>query len=198
MLDSELKSQINQLWEKFWSSGISNPLTAIEQMSYLIFMKRLEDEDAENELNARFNNTNYESIFFNNENLKWSNWINMSAEDMFVHVRDKVFPFLTTLGNDDSLYNRYMTNAIFQIPTGSLLAEATSIIDNMNIKEQNKDVQGDLYEYLLSQLSTARKNGQFRTPRHIIKMIILLASLTLIPVICIACSAATGAMWLNE
>ena len=95
MLDSELKSQINRLWDKFYSNGISNPLTAIEQMSYLIFMKRLEDEDAENEMNARFNNIDYISIFDNNKDLKWSNWINMSANEMFVHVRDKVFPFLT-------------------------------------------------------------------------------------------------------
>ena len=192
MLDSELKSQINQLWEKFWSSGISNPLTAIEQMSYLIFMKRLEDEDNENELNARFNGVEFVSIFESHENLKWSNWTNMSADDMFVHVRDKVFPFLTTLGDDDSLYNRYMQNAIFQIPTGSLLAEATKIIDKLNIKEQNKDVQGDLYEYLLSQLSTAGKNGQFRTPRHIIKMIVELIKPQIGEVVCDPAAGTAG------
>ena len=192
MLDSELKSQINRLWDKFYSNGISNPLTAIEQMSYLIFMKRLEDEDAENEMNARFNNIDYISIFDNNKDLKWSNWINMSANEMFVHVRDKVFPFLTTLGEEDSLYNRYMSNAIFQIPTGSLLAEATSIIDNMNIKEQNKDVQGDLYEYLLSQLSTAGKNGQFRTPRHIIKMIVELIKPQIGEIICDPAAGTAG------
>ena len=107
MIDNDLKSKINQLWEKFWSSGISNPLTAIEQMSYLIFMKRLEDEDNENELNAKFNNVEFISIFKDHEDLKWSNWTNMSADDMFIHVRDKVFPFLITLGDDDSLYNRY-------------------------------------------------------------------------------------------
>ena len=192
MLDAALKSKINQLWEKFWSSGISNPLTAIEQMSYLIFMKRLEDEDNENELNAKFNNTEFTSLFEGNENLKWSNWANMSAEDMFIHVRDNVFPFLTTLGDEDSLYNRYMANAIFQIPTGSLLAEATTIIDNMNIKEQNKDVQGDIYEYLLSQLSTAGKNGQFRTPRHIIKMIVELVKPQIGETICDPAAGTAG------
>lgn len=192
MIDNDLKSKINQLWEKFWSSGISNPLTAIEQMSYLIFMKRLEDEDNENELNAKFNNVEFISIFKDHEDLKWSNWTNMSADDMFIHVRDKVFPFLITLGDDDSLYNRYMANAIFQIPTGSLLAEATSIIDNMKIKEQNKDVQGDLYEYLLSQLSTAGKNGQFRTPRHIIKMIVELIKPQIGETVCDPASGTAG------
>lgn len=192
MLDSELKSQINQLWEKFWSSGISNPLTAIEQMSYLIFMKRMEDEDNENELNAKFNGMEFVSIFDGHEDLKWSNWTNMSADDMFVHVRDNVFPFLTTLGDDESLYNRYMQNAIFQIPTGSVLAEATKIIDKLNIKEQNKDVQGDLYEYLLAQLSTAGKNGQFRTPRHIIKMIVELIKPQIGEVICDPAAGTAG------
>ena len=192
MLDSELKSQINQLWEKFWSSGISNPLTAIEQMSYLIFMKRLEDEDNENEMDAKFIGVDFVSIFEGHEDLKWSNWTNMSADDMFVHVRDKVFPFLTTLGDDDSLYNRYMQNAIFQIPTGSVLAEATKIIDKLNIKEQNKDVQGDLYEYLLSQLSTAGKNGQFRTPRHIIKMIVEIIKPQIGEVICDPAAGTAG------
>lgn len=192
MLDAELKSQINQLWEKFWSSGISNPLTAIEQMSYLIFMKRIEDEDNENELNAKFNGIEFVSIFDGHDDLKWSNWTNMSADDMFVHVRDNVFPFLTTLGDDDSLYNRYMQNAIFQIPTGSVLAEATKIIDKLNIKEQNKDVQGDLYEYLLSQLSTSGKNGQFRTPRHIIKMIVELIKPQIGEVICDPAAGTAG------
>ena len=192
MLDSELKSQINKLWDKFWSSGISNPLTAIEQMSYLIFMKRLEDEDSDNEWNATIKGVEFNSIFDNHDDLKWSNWTNMSADEMFVHVRDNVFPFLTTLGDDDSLYNRYMANAIFQIPTGSLLAEATSIIDNMNIKEQNKDVQGDLYEYLLSQLSTAGKNGQFRTPRHVIKMIVELIKPQIGEAICDPAAGTAG------
>lgn len=172
MLDSSLKSDIDRLWDKFWSSGISNPLTAIEQMSYLIFMKRLEDEDNTKIINSKLTNKEYDSIFENNENCKWSNWINMSAEEMFKHVKDNVFPFLIELSEDDSSYTRYMKDSIFQIPTPSLLAETTSIIEGMEIKEQNKDTQGDLYEYLLSQLSTAGRNGQFRTPRHIIKMMV--------------------------
>ena len=170
MLDSELKSKINLLWNKFWSGGISNPLQAIEQMSYLIFMKRLEDEEVARFQNAKLLGEKLISIF-PEENLKWSKWTEMPAEQMLEHVRDKVFPFLRKLnGGENSVYSKYMKNASFSIPTASLLAEAVKIINDMHIKEQNRDTKGDLYEYLLGQLATAGKNGQFRTPRHIIKM----------------------------
>ena len=192
MLDVQLKIKINQLWDKFRSNGVSNPLEGIEQISYLIFMKRLEDEDSDNELNAQFTNSNYVSIFANNTNLKWSNWINMPAEDMFTHVRDNVFPFLINLGEEGSLYNKYMKNAIFKVPTSSVLVEATRIIDNLNIKEQNKDVQGDIYEYLLSQLKDSGKNGQFRTPRHIIKLIIELIKPEFGEIICDPACGTSG------
>ncbi|SRR5579884_389554 len=173
MLDAELKSKINLLWDKFWSGGISNPLQAIEQMSYLIFMKRLEDEDVKAEQNSRLIGSKYVSIFKGNEDCKWSRWTEMPAEKMLEHVRDKVFPFLRKLnGREKSIYSKYMKDASFTIPTPSLLAEAVKIINDMHIKERNRDTQGDIYEYLLSQLQTAGKNGQFRTPRHIIKMMI--------------------------
>jgi type I restriction enzyme M protein len=171
VLDSQLKSKINLLWDKFWSGGISNPLQAIEQMSYLIFMKRLEDEEVKREKEAKLVSSKYQSIFIGNENCKWSSWSEMSAEKMLDHVRDTVFPFLRKLnGGEKSVYSRYMKDSGFTIPTPSLLAEAVKIINDMHIKEQNRDVQGDIYEYLLSQLQTAGKNGQFRTPRHIIRM----------------------------
>lgn len=173
MLDSELKSKINLLWNKFWSGGISNPLQAIEQMSYLIFMKRLEDEDVAREQNAKLLGHKHVSIFTGNEDCRWSVWTEMPAEQMLEHVRDKVFPFLRKLnGGEKSIYSKYMKNATFSIPTASLLAEAVKIINDMHIKEQNRDTKGDLYEYILSQLQTAGKNGQFRTPRHIIKMMV--------------------------
>src|SRR3989339_124550 len=173
MLDSELKSKINLLWNKFWSGGISNPLQAIEQMSYLIFMKRLEDEDVSRDQNAKLLGNNQTSIFKGNEDCKWSRWTEMPAEQMLEHVRYKVFPFLGKLnGGENSVYSKYMKNASFSIPTASLLAEAVKIINDMHIKEQNRDTKGDLYEYLLSELKTAGKNGQFRTPRHIIKMMV--------------------------
>ena len=173
MLDSNLKSKINLLWNKFWSGGISNPLQAIEQMSYLIFMKRLEDEDVSREQNAKLLGEKQTSIFKGNEDCKWSRWTEMPAEQMLEHVRDKVFPFLRKLnGGENSVYSKYMKNSSFSIPTASLLAEAVKIINDMHIKEQNRDTKGDLYEYLLGQLQTAGKNGQFRTPRHIIKMMV--------------------------
>lgn len=172
MLDRELKSKINQLWDRFWSGGISNPLQAIEQMSYLIFMKRLEDEDNAREQNALLSGTRFESVFDGRKDCKWSEWTNLPADQILKHVRDEVFPFLRSLGGRSSLYAQYMKDAVFAIPTPSLLVEAVRIINDMHIKEQNRDTKGDLYEHLLSELKTAGKNGQFRTPRHIIDMIV--------------------------
>lgn len=172
MLDTQLKSKINQLWDKFWSGGISNPLQAIEQISYLIFMKRLENEDIRKEKDSQLTEMDFRSIFEGNNDCRWSVWTQYSADKILDHVRDKVFPFLRNLGEENSLYKKYMKDSNFTIPTASLLLEAVKIIDSMHIKEQNRDTQGDLYEYLLSELKTAGKNGQFRTPRHIIKMMV--------------------------
>ena len=141
MLDNKLKADIDKLWTKFWSNGMSNPLPAIEQMSYLIFMKRLEYEENERKINATLRNEKYHSIFEEHEDYKWSEWINKSAEDMYTHVKDNVFPFLTKLSENNTSYTKYMKDSIFQIPTPSLLAEATNIIEEMHIKEQNKDTQ---------------------------------------------------------
>lgn len=184
MLDSELKSKINQLWDKFWSGGISDPLVAITQMSYLIFMKRLEDEDIEREQESQLNGSRNETVFKEHQEYKWSQWTNLPADKILDYVRDKVFPFLRTLGGEDSLYAQYMKDAVFTIPTPSLLIEAVKIINDMHIKEQNRDAKGDLYEYLLSELKTAGKNGQFRTPRHIIKMMVALANPKIGDLIC--------------
>ncbi|MGA2677191.1 MAG: N-6 DNA methylase [Methanobacterium sp.] len=184
MLDSELKSKINQLWDKFWSGGISNPLVAIEQMSYLLFMKQLEDEDVARQQNARFTGEDFISIFDDCSDCRWSEWSNYSADNILNHVRDKVFPFLRSLGGEDSLYSKYMRDSVFAIPNASLLIEAVKIINGMHIKEQNRDTKGDIYEYLLSELKTAGKNGQFRTPRHIINMMVDLVDPKIGDVIC--------------
>ncbi len=173
MLASELKNQINKLWDRFWSGGIANPLTAIEQMSYLIFMKRLEDLDTIHKKRASARKEGYKSIFEGHEDCRWSQWKHLNAEDMLRHVQIKVFPFIKELHNgDDTLYSQYMKDAVFVIPKASLLQEAVAIIDEMNITERNQDTQGDMYEYLLNQLSTSGLNGQFRTPRHIIRMMV--------------------------
>jgi len=169
-----IKQKIDSLWDKFWSGGISNPLTAIEQMSYLIFLKRLEDVDNSNVASAKRRNKKFNSVFIGNEDCRWSYWSQLSGEQMIKLVRDNVFDFLRNLGSETSSFTQYMQDAVFIIPKASLLQEAVNIIEDLHITEQNIDVQGDLYEYLLMQLTTAGKNGQFRTPRHIIRMMVKL------------------------
>jgi type I restriction enzyme M protein len=168
-----LRSKIDTLWDRFWSGGISNPLTAIEQMSYLIFLKRLEDMDNARAASAKRRGEKYKSLFGGkNKDCRWSYWSQLPGEEMLSHVRDTVFKFLRSLGGETSTFTQYMKDAYFAIAKPSLLQEAVKIIDDMHISEQNIDVQGDLYEYLLLQLTTSGKNGQFRTPRHIIRMIV--------------------------
>ncbi len=175
MLHAELKLKIRKLWDKFWSGGISNPLQAIEQISYLIFMKKMQDKDVLQQQNATLKGIKFKSIFTGHENCRWSVWSEYSSDKILAHVRDVVFPFMRELGEEDSLYFKYMKDASFSLPTASLLIEAVNIINDLHIKEQNQDTQGDIYEYLLSELTTAGKNGQFRTPRHIIQMMVNLA-----------------------
>jgi len=174
MLDAETKSKINKLWDAFWSGGLSNPLTAIEQMSYLIFMKRLDDLDTFRKNQAQAKGQPYSSVFEGREDCRWSKWRHMSAEAMFKHVSTVVFPFIKELHNgQDVLYSKYMKDATFMIPKPSLLQEAVTIIEDMTQTTGEKpDIQGDVYEHLLGELKTAGKNGQFRTPRHIIRMMV--------------------------
>ena len=180
LTDPQLKSKVDALWDRFWSGGIANPITAIEQMSYLIFLKRLEDMDDARSAAAKRKGDSYRSIFHGTvpgtkvaaKECRWSHWSQMPGQEMLKHVRDNVFEFLRNLGSDTSSFTQYMQDAVFIIPKASLLQDAVKIIDEMHISEQNIDVQGDLYEYLLMQLTTAGKNGQFRTPRHIIRMIV--------------------------
>ncbi len=193
MLASELKSQINKLWDRFWSGGIANPLTAIEQMSYLIFMKRLEDLDTIHQKRASARKEAYNSIFEGHEDCRWSQWKHLNAEDMLRHVQITVFPFIKELHNgDDTLYSQYMKDAVFVIPKASLLQEAVAIIDEMNITERNQDTQGDMYEYLLNQLRTSGLNGQFRTPRHIIRMMVELVDPDIGQTICDPACGTSG------
>jgi type I restriction enzyme M protein len=174
MLDAETKSKINKLWDAFWSGGLSNPLTAIEQMSYLIFMKRLDDLDTFRKNQAQAKGQPCSSVFEGHEDCRWSKWRHMNAEAMFKHVTTVVFPFIKELHNgQDVLYSKYMKDATFLIPKPSLLQEAVTIIEDMTQTTGEKpDIQGDVYEHLLGELKTAGKNGQFRTPRHIIRMMV--------------------------
>lgn len=209
----ELKSKIDQLWNKFWSGGISNPLTAIEQITYLLFMKRLDELDQKKQADAEWTNEKYTSKFeglwvppeyrtkrsgsesgvelveilahdqrqygVSKLSLRWSEFKHMQAEEMLQHVQGKVFPFLKDLNGSESNFTHHMKNAVFIIPKPSLLVEAVKTIDEIfEVMERDsrekgqafQDIQGDVYEFLLSEIATAGKNGQFRTPRHIIKL----------------------------
>jgi type I restriction enzyme M protein len=193
MLNSILRSAIDRLWDKFWSGGISNPLTAIEQISYLLFMKRLDEYDLKNIQDAKFTGEKYQSIFTDSKKeLRWSHFKQMEPGAMLDHVQKNVFTFLKTLGAEDSPFAKHMGNAVFIISKPSLLAEAVTIIDEIfdEIQRQQtegqefQDTQGDLYEYLLSEITSAGKLGQFRTPRHIIQMMCELVNPQLGDTIC--------------
>lgn len=194
----ELKNKIDQLWNKFWSGGISNPLTAIEQITYLLFMKRLDELDQKRQADAEWTGETYASKFvgswippeyrsqkesekfaIDKRTLRWSEFKRMQAEEMLQHVQGKVFPFLKDLNGAESNFTHHMKNAVFIIPKPALLVEAVKTIDDIfEVMERDsrekgqafQDIQGDVYEMLLSEIATAGKNGQFRTPRHIIKL----------------------------
>lgn len=172
LTDPKLRATINQLWDKLWSGGLSNPLDAIEQLSYLIFLKRLDDLENRRERQAKLRN----QPFVPNvpEQMRWSNWSQKKAEEALKTVKEEVFPWFKTLGESTSSFTRYMNTAEFKINKPALLIEACNIINDLNISNQNQDVQGDIYEYLLSKLSTSGTNGQFRTPRHIIRLMVKL------------------------
>ena len=215
--NSKLKSLINDLWNTFWSGGIANPLTAIEQITYLIFMKRLDDLEAKRERDAEFLKEEYKSRFDGvykpyvdesafpidsiedptqkqemqialqkakeprpKQELRWSQFKRITpTERMLEHVRFNVFPFIKSLNGDTSPFTKSMSNAVFIIEKPTLLFEAVNKIEAIFLEIEKdardggqafQDIQGDVYEMLLSEIATAGKNGQFRTPRHIIKL----------------------------
>lgn len=194
MMTAPLRSKVKALWNRFWSGGIANPLTAIEQISYLLFMRRLDALDEKRRGDAEFTGRSYRSLFEGSYEtrrvetrprgeLRWSHFKHLPAEEMLDHVRDNVFPFIKTVDGENGEFARYMQDAVFIIPKASLLVEAVGIIDDIYAElereqQQNEqsfqDLQGDLYEYLLSEIASSGKNGQFRTPRHIIQLIVSL------------------------
>jgi type I restriction enzyme M protein len=171
LTDAKLKPAVDALWDKLWTGGLSNPLDAIEQLSFLLFMKRLDERQQDQERAAKQRGKKFDPVF-KDETLRWSYWTQLKAEVALKHVKEKVFPFIKTLGGAGGSFAEQMENAEFKINKPNLLIEACKAIDAMQISSQNQDVQGDLYEYLLSQLNTAGQNGQFRTPRHIIRMMV--------------------------
>jgi type I restriction enzyme M protein len=173
LTDPLLRSQVDALWDKLWSGGLANPLDAIEQLSFLLFLKRLDEREQEGERTAKRQGKKFKPVF-QDATLRWSHWTQLPAEKALKHVKEKVFPFVKTLGGAGGSFAEQMENAEFKIQRPSLLIEACRAIDEMKVSSHNQDVQGDLYEYLLSRLNTAGTNGQFRTPRHIIRMMVKL------------------------
>lgn len=193
MLTQTLKSKIDSLWDKFWSGGIANPLTVMEQISYLLFMRRLDAADLKRKEDAEWLGEKYTSVFEGNEECRWSRFRHKPPEEMLTHVQNDVFPFIKNIKNGGQRFSHHMKDAVFIIPKPSLLAEAVDVIDEIYAEierersEQGQsfhDTQGDLYEYLLSEISSAGKNGQFRTPRHIIQMMCHLVNPKLGETIC--------------
>lgn len=206
----QIASKINDLWQKFWSGGISNPLTAIEQITYLLFIKKLDENDLEELSKSEFSGDPYTSKFagiyvlpqdrpkadatpeqiaeiektkgVDKNSLRWSQFKRIApTENMLTYVQQYVFPFIKELDKDEASFTKHMANAVFIIPKPSLLKEAVDTIDaiylemekDANEKGQDfQDIQGDVYEMLLSEIAAAGKNGQFRTPRHIIKLLV--------------------------
>lgn len=190
MDNQEIKSKVNDLWQKFWSGGLTNPIDAIQQITYLLFMKQLDENDQKRQGDAEFLGTDYKSIFAGQfylpgedsdkgiakEELRWKNFSRKPSDEMYQLVQTRVFPFIKSLGDIDSPFAKHMENAVFIIPKPSLLTEAVikinEIYEVLHAQDRFVDAQGDIYEYLLQQLSTAGKNGQFRTPTHIIEMLV--------------------------
>ncbi len=204
-MEQNIKSKIDSIWETFWTGGLTNPLSVIEQITYLLFIKLLDDNQIKQEKksnllglelkNATFKKGTYvnsdEKVDISFDDLRWSNFKNFEADKLFRNIRDNVFPFIKNLNNvNDSSFSRYMKNAIFQIPTPRVLVKVIYGLDTLEIN--NKDLMGDVYEYLLSKIATSGTNGQFRTPRHIIRMMVELMQPKLTDKICDPAMGSAG------
>lgn len=176
MITGELKSKVDKIWETFWTGGITNPLEVIEQFTYLLFIKGLDEIETTKEAEAEILGIDFDRTFpQDKQHLRWSKFSNEGdTEKMYMIVQNEVFPFIKNLhGSKDSAYAKYMGDAIFKIPTPLMLSKIVDGINNIKF-DKDMDTKGDLYEYLLSKVATAGTNGQFRTPRHIIDMIVSL------------------------
>jgi type I restriction enzyme M protein len=183
MLTGEIRNQIDAIWNAFWSGGISNPLEVIEQITYLLFIRRLDDLQAVEELKASRLGTPVERVVFPPgkdakgrpyNDYRWSEFKNREPREMYEIVSEHVFPFLRAMGGEGSTYAHHMKDARFTIPTPALLAKVVDMISNLPMEE--RDTKGDLYEYMLGKIATAGQNGQFRTPRHIIRLMVELVA----------------------
>lgn len=199
MLTGELKSQVDQIWNAFWTGGISNPLEVMEQFTYLLFLKRLDDlHTLEENKAARLKKPIEKRIFpagkdgkkRSYEDLRWSHFKNFAPAEMYTVVQDHVFPFLRTLGGDESTYAQHMKDSRFTIPTPGLLSKVVDMIDHVPMED--RDTKGDLYEYMLGKIARAGQNGQFRTPRHIIKLMVEMTQPNPKDILCDPASGSCG------
>lgn len=172
MIAGELKSKIDRIWDAFWSGGISNPLEVIEQITYLLFIRRLDDLQILAEKKAHRTGKPIENAVFKpgQDDLRWSRFKDFEPGVMHKVIGEQVFPFLRQLGGDGSTYSQHMKDARFTIPTPALLSRVVDMLDDVPM--QDRDTNGDLYEYMLSKIAAAGQNGQFRTPRHIIQLMV--------------------------
>lgn len=187
MITGELKSKIDKVWDTLWTGGITSPTSALEQVTYLMFMKLLDDNETKKEGNAAALNISYKSKIFKdgdfkldeNSNmsmpyseLRWSAFRNYEPTLMFDVVRNYVFPFIKTVNGEgkDTAFSRFMSDAVFLVPTAKVLAVCVDCLSGIDMSD--KDIMGDVYEYCLSKMSAAGTLGQFRTPRHIINMMV--------------------------
>jgi len=191
MLTGPIRNDIDKLWEKFWTGGITNPLTVIEQISYLLFARMLDMQEDTAERKAQRTGKKFNRLFPDTPEgqlLRWKNFRNMSGTELHRHLRYRVFPFFSELGEKSNgqqgvgHIGEYMQDADLEIKNESVLVSAVEMVDSLPLTQS--DVKGDIYEYLLSKLTTAGINGQFRTPRHIIDAMIELIEPQPTDVIC--------------
>jgi len=178
MLTGEIRSQIDRIWNTFWTGGIANPLEVIEQITYLLFLKRLDDLETAAELAISKDKNATPKRFFPKgkdskgrpyQDFRWKNFRNFETREMYAVIDEHVFPWLRSLGGDGTAYAHHMKDARFTIPM-QILARVVDMIDKVPMED--RDTKGDLYEYMLGKIATAGQNGQFRTPRHIIRLMV--------------------------
>ena len=199
MLTGELRSQIDAIWNSFWTGGISNPLEVMEQITYLLFLRRLDDmHTLEENKSVRLGKPMERSTFPDGQDVKgrdfnelrWSRFKNFAPAEMYTVVGEHVFPFLRAMGGDGSTYAQHMKDARFTIPTPALLAKVVDLLDHVPMED--RDTKGDIYEYMLGKIASAGANGQFRTPRHLIQLMVELTAPTAKDVICDPASGTCG------
>lgn len=193
MITGELKNKVDTIWDTIWTGGITSPITVLEQITYLLFMKLLDDNQLKAEANASILGVPLKNKVFQDgicvisenphveteyKNLRWNIFHNFEPSEMLTNIQNYVFPFIKTIGEGkDTAFSRYMKDTVFLIPTAKVLAKVVDGIDAMDMN--NKDIMGDVYEYLLGKIAAAGENGQFRTPRHIVNMMVELMQPTL-------------------